>query len=275
LPESLAAVRRYSLALAVGMVIAAAALPLDVWRGSGLLRTPVMAPMIVNGSMAANPVTSKALSYRISLEQPMPAEGSSADTAQILVIDGNRNGRLVAFPHEFHCDKLGGKDSCVQCHHRDMPFDKNTSCYKCHRDMYLTTDIFNHSAHIAHLDGNSGCGKCHMNAAQAKTRKTAMACGECHREMPAAKSVIPPPKGETDGQAAGYMEAMHRLCITCHEKKLAEDPQHYRKSFADCTTCHRDINGAQLRRMSPYVARESGVISLPKKAEANQGGPKS
>jgi Ni/Fe-hydrogenase subunit HybB-like protein len=262
-PESLAATRRYSLALVVGAAMAAAALPRDVWRGSVFLRTPVLAPMIVNGSMTVDPLAIKAPSYRISLQQSKSAVYRNADTAPIFIIDGNRNGMLVAFPHEFHCDKLGGKDSCVRCHHRDMPFDKNTSCYKCHRDMYLMTDTFNHSVHIARLDGNSGCGKCHADAAQAKTRMTAKACGECHQDETPAESIIHPPEKGMDGQAVGYMEAMHGLCITCHKQKPAEEPQKYRQGFDDCANCHRDIDGAQLRRMSPYSGSRSELKELP------------
>jgi Ni/Fe-hydrogenase subunit HybB-like protein len=275
LPESLAAARRYSLALAVGAAVAAAALPSDVWRGSVLLRTPVLKPMVVNGSMATNLPASKTTSYRISLQQPVPDAYNSAVTAQIVIIDGNRNGRLVAFPHNFHRDKLGGEDSCVQCHHQAMPFDQNTSCYECHRDMYLATDTFSHSSHIAQMDKNSGCRQCHRDATQAKTRKTAKACGVCHQDMLQAGSIIRPPENGTDGQAPGYMEAMHKLCITCHKQKLTEEPQNYRQGFADCATCHRDIDGTSLRHMSPYVASDSDAISLPKKSEVNPGGPKS
>jgi hypothetical protein len=225
--------------------------------------------MVVNSSMEANPLALKAPSYRISLQQPVKPANAGLGTTQVFVIDGNRDGRLVAFPHEFHCDKLGGDSSCTQCHHRAMPFDQNTSCSECHRDMYLPTDTFRHSAHIARLDGNSGCFQCHVDAAQAKTRKTARACGECHQEMTPAESVIHAPEGGTNGQAAGYMDAMHGLCVTCHEHKLAEEPQSYRQGFADCATCHRDIDGTHLRRMRPYVSRDSDGISSPKKAEIN------
>jgi hypothetical protein len=274
LPESLAAARRYSLALVAGASLAAAALPRDVWRGSELLHTPAHAPMVVDGLLTANPVTSKTPSYRISLQQPKSAY-SSADTAQLFIIDGNRDGRLVVFPHQFHRDKLGGESSCVLCHHQAMPFDQNTSCRECHRDMYLTTDTFNHSAHIAWLDGNSGCPECHADAMQVKTRETAKACSVCHQDMASTDSIIRPQEGGTEGLAAGYMEAMHGLCITCHKQKLAEEPENYSKSFADCATCHRDIDGMQLRRMSPYVAGGSDVTSLQKQTEANPGGPKS
>jgi Ni/Fe-hydrogenase subunit HybB-like protein len=273
-PEPLAAARRYSLALVAGAALAAAALPRDVWRGSVLPSTQVHAPMIVNGSMADIPVASKAPSYRISLQQSAPAYGD-ADNAQLFIIDGNRNGRLVVFPHQFHRDKLGGEASCVLCHHEILPFDQDTACYKCHRDMYLTTDIFNHSAHIAQLGGNSGCSRCHMDASQPKTRETAKPCRECHQDMIHTGSTIRPPQEGTEGEAAGYLQAMHGLCITCHKQKLAEEPQRYCRGFADCATCHRDIDGAELRRMSPYETGGNDFTAVPSQNAADKNGPKS
>jgi hypothetical protein len=68
---------------------------------------------------------------------------------------------------------------------------------------------------------------------------------------------------------------MHGLCVTCHKQKLAEEPQSYRRGFADCATCHRDIDGAVLRRMSPYAAKGSDLTSVPKQTEADPGGPDS
>jgi Ni/Fe-hydrogenase subunit HybB-like protein len=271
MPESLAAVRRYSLFLLFGAAIAAAALPSDVWVGSVFARTPVLGPMIVNGAMEASAPGAKAPAYRISMQQTVQVRDRGAGAMKILVIDGNRNNRLVAFPHQFHLDKLGGNDSCVACHHQSLPFDQNTSCYKCHRDMYLTTDIFNHSAHIARHDGNSGCNRCHAASDRVKSRKTSKACGTCHQETTAAECIIRPPENGTDGNAAGYMDALHGLCITCHKKKMEEEPQNYRQGFADCATCHRDIDGTFLRRMSPYVEKDRNGISLPKKHEVNPG----
>jgi Ni/Fe-hydrogenase subunit HybB-like protein len=262
-PESFAAARRYSLALLLGAAFAAAALPLDVWRNTIFVRTPVSAPMIVNGLMTAHSPGLKAPSYQITLYQQDPLLSKNINAVPILVLDGNRNGRLVAFPHEFHCDKLGGRESCAQCHHRDLPFDQNTSCYRCHRDMHLATDTFDHSNHIARLDGNSGCPRCHEDALNAKTRENAKACDSCHQETAAKQSIIHTKRTKTDGSAVGYMDAMHGLCITCHEQKLAEEPQSFRQGFADCANCHRDIDGSQLRSMRPYSSKYPDSVSLP------------
>jgi Ni/Fe-hydrogenase subunit HybB-like protein len=265
LPESHASIRRYSLAFIAGAAVAAAALPGNVWRGTTLLRTPVYRPMILNGSLKADPKDPQVFIYRISAKQ-QGADRGGADTTQFLILDGNRNGLLVAFPHQFHREKLGGDASCALCHHEAMPFDQNTPCYNCHRDMYLATDLFSHSSHISKLGENQSCGKCHLHSESPKTRETAKACRDCHLYMVQDGSIIAP-KEKSIGSAAGYMEAMHGLCITCHEQKLAEAPQDYPKAFADCATCHRDIDGSHFLRMSPYTTDQSNVASAPAQLE--------
>jgi Ni/Fe-hydrogenase subunit HybB-like protein len=257
MPESRSRLRRYSLALVAGMALAAAALPGDIWRGSTLLRTPVHSPMILGGSLDDDPVKSGVHTLQINLYPPGQEPGG-ADTTQFLILDGNRDGRLVAFPHQFHQDTLGGDSSCVLCHHQALPFDRNTSCSACHRDMYLPTDIFDHSLHVARLDGNAGCVECHVDPTKAKTRESSRPCIECHENMKLTGSIISP-KEETADLAAGYMDAMHGLCVTCHQQKLAEDPEKHSGNLSECGTCHRDINGRYFHRMSPYVAHERSI----------------
>jgi Ni/Fe-hydrogenase subunit HybB-like protein len=270
MPESRAAARRYSLVLIVGVALAAAALPRDVWRGTVLQATPVHAPMIMNGLLAAHSADLTPPLHGISLQPPGQASGRTG-AMQFLILDGNRNGRLVAFPHQALCNELGGEASCVLCHHQALPFDQNTPCYKCHRDMYLETDLFNHYTHIAQLEGNSGCSQCHTDDSKTKTRETARPCKECHQSMALAGSVVPLEK-ETKGKAPGYMEAMHGLCVTCHKRRLAENPQKYPRGFADCTVCHRDINGSQLHRMSPYVSDKNNLATGPRQIGGNHAG---
>ena len=262
LPERIAGARRYSLALVAGAALAGAALPQDVWRGRLLVRTPVSAPRVVEGFVAQNPQASKAPAYEIRLRGAQPDAGG-AGRAQLFLIDGNRDGRLVAFGHQFHRDKLGGDSSCALCHHQVIPFDQNTSCHECHRDMYLATDIFNHATHAGKLGGNSGCARCHVDAGQARTRATAKPCADCHQDMLIRGSVVMPPEGGIRGFAAGYMDAMHGLCITCHKQKLAQEPAAVPQGFADCASCHRDIDGTQLRRMRPYAGQGSKSAAAP------------
>ncbi len=262
LPESMAAARRFSLAVVLGAALAAALLPDSVWRGRLVVETPLYAPRVVEGLVQARldgPGGARRVMSLAGLAETAPP---GAEHAELFLIDGNRNGRLVAFNHLFHRDKLGGDASCVRCHHMALPFDQNSACHECHRDMYLESDIFVHSRHISLLGGNHGCAKCHDATAGAKTRASAKACGDCHREMVKPGSVIAPAEGGLRGMAAGYMDAMHGLCITCHKQKIAEQPLLYRRSFAECANCHRDLDGAQLRQMAPYVASGRGDAHL-------------
>lgn len=160
-------------------------------------------------------------------------------TANSLLFDGNHSAPAVLFNHERHIRDFGGKESCAKCHHMNLPLDRATSCYHCHRDMYRATDIFNHSEHIRLEGGNKGCSKCHTDSKLEKNRQTSVACLECHKSMRVRESLV-----ETDenwkGFAAGYMQAMHGLCLRCHEKKEKEASKKFRTGISNCQTCHRE-----------------------------------
>ena len=158
-------------------------------------------------------------------------EGYRASPVPFLAINGNRNETLVLFNHAGHVDREGGDDSCRLCHHLDLPYDRNSSCFECHRDMYEPTSLFDHTLHVRKLKGNEGCTECHSEESEVKSYETATACVECHRN-PEGTSVIiklPDPRWQ---DAPGYMDAMHGLCITCHEQKAREEPGR----FADLLT---------------------------------------
>ena len=75
--------------------------------------------------------------------------------------------------------------------------------------------------------------------------------------MVAADSRVEEPEEGMTGYAAGYMDAMHNLCINCHEEKVAEEPEKYSPNLSTCTNCHRDGDDSQLREMAPYVTKET------------------
>ena len=66
----------------------------------------------------------------------------------MLLLDGNRNGMATHFNHAKHQQvfqkvyQIGEKETCAKCHHLNLPKDQNTSCRRCHRDMYLETPMF-------------------------------------------------------------------------------------------------------------------------------------
>jgi Ni/Fe-hydrogenase subunit HybB-like protein len=246
LPGSLRAPRGYSLAFVFAAAATAALLPESALFGEHAKRTPVHAARTVDGRMKARP---KGFGHVMLAGRPGPAVPGGR--VSLLVIDGNRDGRLVFFPHDHHIETLEGRKSCARCHHLTMPLDRNTSCCECHRDMYTTTDIFRHDHHIEKLDGNNGCARCHMNPGDIKSRSTALACSACHEDMLVADSLVPRGRGGLQGRAVGYMDAMHGLCIPCHKKRAGEAPRRYGPRFAECATCHRDVDISTFGREKP------------------------
>ncbi len=250
LPERLAAPRRYTLALIAGAAVAVAFLPGDALFGPKPSSAPVAPSRTVEGLFQAN---ADGFSHTIAIEDAGPPPAADTERISLIVIDGNRDGRLVLFPHDAHARILGGEGSCGTCHHQSLPFDRNTPCTACHRDMYSSTDIFDHSSHIAATGGNQGCRRCHQDADRVKSRETATPCEQCHVAILAGGEFIEPPSGTAAGYAAGYADAMHGLCIKCHEAIIHEDPHTYPASFAGCLNCHRDTDDSPLRRMPPHV----------------------
>ncbi len=248
LPDSINAPRRYSLAALTGAAVAVAILPAELFSGMEFTTTPVSGTRTVDGWMQTDgPRSGLSLA---GTGKPMPPD---AEHVRFLMIDGNRDGRLVLFPHGNHAAALGQEDSCSKCHHLNMPYDRNTSCWECHRDMYLETDIFDHSSHIDKLDGNQSCVACHRDSTEVKDRDTASACADCHSDRVVENSLVSPPADGMHGMATGYMDAMHKLCISCHEHQVKQDPDNYPASFAQCANCHRDIDAARLHEMKPYM----------------------
>jgi hypothetical protein len=253
LPASLAAPRRYSLAFVVAAAATIALLPEGMLLKPRLLQTPVEGPRVVEGIMQARPNESGFELAMIAANSTPPPEAPRVD---LMVIDGNRDGRLVLFPHEHHVAKLGDRQSCETCHHQSLPFSRNSACGQCHRDMYAETDTFVHLSHVTALQGNEGCVRCHGDPAQVKTRDATTRCMECHTDMVATASRIQLPEEGMTGYAAGYMDAMHGLCVKCHEERVEKEPASFDPEFARCSSCHRDADGSGLRQMAPHVMKE-------------------
>ncbi len=159
---------------------------------------------------------------------------------EMLLIDGNRDGRAVLFSHDYHIKKAGKDDSCKLCHHMNMPFDKNSSCTECHKDMYIPSDIFDHKFHIEKLDKNESCTKCHKDKNKLKTRKDSENCSSCHEKMFVKDSFVKIKKEKFNGFADSYMNAMHGLCVGCHTQIKNENKVDVDKKINECSKCHGD-----------------------------------
>ncbi|MDP8240419.1 MAG: NrfD/PsrC family molybdoenzyme membrane anchor subunit [Candidatus Hatepunaea meridiana] len=173
-----------------------------------------------------------------------PAIGVDA-LRDTLRIDGNREGVFVDFQHTNHQKHLGEELSCKKCHHISMPGDKSTSCYRCHRDMFQETLIFDHKFHeeaVAKSEGFGGfhpenftCIVCHTSDL-AKTAGNSKPCLECHIQDMGLEGVA---DSSLDiSRADSYCSAMHETCIKCHEEEaIARD----KENFSDCATCHQSL----------------------------------
>lgn len=229
--------RRYSLAALVGAALALPFLPLG---GPAPREVDVRPPRWVEG--AVEPRADAA--PRLDLAEFAPAP----ETRLMLLIDGNRDYDLALFDHKAHEERVG-TDQCGTCHHLNLPLDQASSCSSCHRDMYAGTSLFDHEAHEAALGGEDGCVECHEGA-RVKSYETATACSECHHPATATDAVLDPPDDHW-ADAPGYMEAMHGLCVECHERTVAESPDEYPADLARCSTCHDPDRRDQLRQLEP------------------------
>ncbi|MBD3402563.1 Ni/Fe-hydrogenase cytochrome b subunit [candidate division GN15 bacterium] len=160
-----------------------------------------------------------------------------------LYVDGNRDGYGVAFKHEFHIDTLGGDQSCVRCHHMNMPMDFASGCFNCHSQMYQAVDAFKHDWHASPSGGNVACNECHAEG-ENRTAASAKSCESCHTDLIPAGATI-----EIESyMAPAYTDAMHDMCIGCHREvnqQRAELPE--QKDLALCGTCHTTAGPEYLR----------------------------
>jgi Ni/Fe-hydrogenase subunit HybB-like protein len=271
--------RTHSLAFVLAASCAVGFLPRDAIFGPKPHPTPVSLARNAEALAVEVDEPSKRVFHVLSLAGNVPAE-KHPQAMRVMLIDGNRNWRLVPFTHENHIRLLGDDDSCRLCHHQNLTFDSHSACYQCHRDMYETTDTFDHVLHINRLGANESCTVCHAPDQPRKDRTTALACWQCHGDMVVRGSIVPPHPDGLQGFAPGYMEAMHGLCIRCHEQKAQEDPQRYGPAFGRCDACHREFEDLDHRQMAPYVPMPPGHLDPPPRTplgalrhEPGSGGP--
>jgi Ni/Fe-hydrogenase subunit HybB-like protein len=161
-----------------------------------------------------------------------PVAAHRARGGDVLWIDGNLDGFGVAFKHAEHKKREGDKDSCVLCHHMNLPHDEGSACASCHSDMYQSVDAFRHDWHASPAGANIACYQCHARG-EVRTSSNVLGCEQCHKDMVPAKASIAVKKY----RAVSYTEAFHRLCIGCHVKKAAEKNK---PEMTRCAWCHKE-----------------------------------
>ena len=226
LPGPLALPRRYSVAALLGGAVALLFLPVG---GVEFRPVPVQGPRSVEAVI----VEGEEGSVR-NLEL---AAATELETTRVLLLDANRNGEVVLFDHDDHAARLGEERSCETCHHLTKPLDENTSCFECHRDMFDPTSVFDHELHVIGLGGNQGCAECHVGGVEVKSYETITECSDCHRAEIADRAFIEAPEAHW-GEAVGYVDAMHSLCVECHEREATTPSGEHPEELNRCMTCH-------------------------------------
>ena len=182
-------------------------------------------------------ILAAALGFAFLKVQPAESRGIDptpvhrARGGDVLWIDGNLDGFGVAFKHAEHEKRLGGKQSCVTCHHMNLPKDENSACASCHTDMYRRVDAFRHDWHASPTGGRVACYQCHAPG-QVRSAATAARCDKCHSNLVPAGATIQ----VKQYHAPAYTEAMHRRCVGCHVQKAKENKK---PEMAQCAWCHK------------------------------------
>jgi Ni/Fe-hydrogenase subunit HybB-like protein len=188
--------------------------------------------------------------------EPTPVH--QARGGDVLWIDGNLDGNGVAFPHAKIARLEGGDTSCVKCHHMNFPHDRNTACARCHRDEYLASDSFRHDWHASPTGARVACYQCHPQG-EARAAATAVHCDRCHKDLVPTASLI----HVKQYMAPSYVDAMHGLCIACHQKLAQTDNK---PEMTRCTWCHkdkRDVIDAAGVRSTEGIAGRTVVVPPP------------
>ena len=196
--------------------------------------------------MAMYPPFADAESSSTTVRPPLAKDAER----EVLRLDGDRSGVVAIFPHADHKERLGGEASCVICHHINLPHDHSSACSSCHRDMYQPTRMFDHFAHmdaVANEEGLSGwygfnqsCSFCHTDG-RPRSADSAKECFECHKDD---MWLTGKPDEKLELAAArSYQDAMHTVCVDCHEKEAGRVN---RPGLQDCSTCHESLRNREM-----------------------------
>ena len=193
--------------------------------------------------------------HGVELVPTMKARGGD-----VMYIDANRDTYGATFNHARHVDSLGQKTSCALCHHMNMPMDNQTGCWECHKSMYTATAAFDHEWHSSPSGGKISCAICHVSG-QERGKESAKQCQDCHVDL-----VVEGNRVTVDAYVApSYVDAMHRLCVTCHTERAQQDTA--RQAMALCPACHVappvEYIRAEMREVLPKHETRPVVMPAP------------
>jgi Ni/Fe-hydrogenase subunit HybB-like protein len=208
----------------------------QVWLGEGWRRAARVYSMIFILAMAVSLVGAPAG------EPVVTVPTQRARGADILRL-GPGPG-YVYFEHKRHQQSYGKETSCALCHHLHKAGDVGTPCSECHRSMYTSTNVFDHTAHVAAIKEKPPCVKCHGEETPI-VLKGMKVCQECHRKDMMVDNLVV--KKFDSQQAVSYKNAMHGMCIACHVMLAADPSVRSPDLLPRCGTCHNEGTKSEQR----------------------------
>jgi DmsE family decaheme c-type cytochrome len=156
-----------------------------------------------------------------------------------------------------------------------MSVDEQTTCFKCHADVYAKTSM---PSHHPIKEGKISCSDCHDPHGQTednlKEPTVNMVCYRCHAEKQGPFAYEHPPVTEDctichNPHGSVTNNLLHQpttfLCLRCHTGHrrgpdfhdatllgdVGTDPALQRAFYSDCTQCHAQIHGSDVP--SPHL----------------------
>ena len=141
--------------------------------------------------------------------------------------------------------------------------DQHVPDHHDHRGEQQYAQAHIRGALFAHLD---------RDLAAPKTLATSTPCLDCHAGMEAAGSRVKV-EAPLTGDAVGYVDAMHGLCVGCHEQLAKEEPAEHPADFPRRRNCHRGVDRAQVQAADGALlaSRAWGLAHLDELAQQAAG----
>ena len=73
------------------------------------------------------------------------------------------------------------------------------------------------------------------------------------------------------GEASSYMDAMHSLCVECHEREAMKDPEEHPEDLNRCMTCH-DVDWREdVKQLMPRREADNRLVGVPASSSTPSG----
>lgn len=155
-----------------------------------------------------------------------------------LRLDGDLNGRFVTFNHKQHQEDfvdeydLETEETCIKCHHLNLPNDNSTKCRACHKNMLAETPMFDADRHQERFKTEAAF-QAVKSLETTHPKENYQQCMECHQDNMKGLAGM---AAEKFGHAPGFKDALHGTCQTCHREREGDPTE--ADDDSNCQFCH-------------------------------------